>query len=173
MKIIVIGMDNSGKTTLVKNLSEALDLESIVSCGPKPKHEQVEWTMTQLGKQRVVFDRFTVLEEMVYGPKLRSKSNFEINDFLVQVIKKEGCILVYARPDKGTIMNFGEREQMEGVIENAEDLIRRYDSLVWDLVMDGFTVIPYNYKGQTLGSLVEALTMVYSQLNNIETKGEK
>ena len=147
--IIILGMDNSGKTTTAKNLTKYRGGEYIQSMGPGSYEEQREWVLTQIvrkGEREAIHDRFTCFEEMVYGPIIRDSSNFNLDSKELKILKHL-CkpTIVYARPPREVIFNFGDREQMPGVIERAEHLLARYDELIWKLFCDGWNVLVYDY----------------------------
>ena len=51
-KIVIIGMDNTGKTTLVNDMKNILNIESIKSPGPNfTKEEMYEEIITDLSKE--------------------------------------------------------------------------------------------------------------------------
>ena len=51
-KIVIIGMDNTGKTTLVNDMKNILNIESIKSPGPDfTKEEMYEEIITDLSKE--------------------------------------------------------------------------------------------------------------------------
>ena len=145
-KIIVIGMDNTGKTTLVNQLKEKLNCESIKSLGPGYTREQMlEKVYQDLEKEElVVLERFPIIEEMVYGNVLRNRSEFEIQDMID--IKKYNPFIIYCRPKEETIFNFGTREQMKGVIEEKNELLLTFDWLIYLLSRKGFDIKLYDYE---------------------------
>lgn len=147
--IIVTGMDNSGKTTLAKQLSEELEMKVVKSTGPIPAAEQKEWVINQISgadERQAIFDRFPLFEEMVYGKVLRGKTNFKYGDPYFKLLRQINPLIVYTRPSTEKILQFGEREQMEGVIEKAEKLLTAYDEFIFKLMSDCWRVIPYNYE---------------------------
>lgn len=145
-KIIVLGMDNTGKTTLVEELSEFLNCEHIKSLGPGyTKEEMKEEMIRKLNMEElVVLERFSIFEELVYGPILRGKSQFDKED--IQEIRDYNPIIIYCRPKNEVVFNFGDREQMKGVIEEKEKLIAAWDKLIAELKINyTFDVLPYNW----------------------------
>lgn len=148
MKVIVVGMDNTGKTTLCNYLKEKQNFQLINSCGPnKTKEEMENFIRTNLVKEGyIVFERFCYFEEMVYGKILRDKSLFSFKDDITQFILDNEPTIVYCRPEDEVIKNWNGREQMNGVIEQADLLIQRWDTVMKRARKLGFKVIKYNYK---------------------------
>lgn len=145
-KIIIIGMDNSGKTTLAENLKALKGWEIIKSKGPKlSKEEMIKTMLDNLEKKDVcILERFAIFEEIVYGKELRGTSKFDFKD--VKPLIKYNPFIIYCRPSKKDILDFKDREQMEGVIDNSEKLLKRWDRVYKKLKKNGFTVKKYNFK---------------------------
>jgi GTPase SAR1 family protein len=155
MKIIVVGMDNTGKTTLVNQLSEYYDCESIKSLGPgysrQEMIEEVKRKMDLPGMK--ILERFSIIEECIYGNVLRNNPKFSLDD--MDWIRDYDFIIVYCRPEDEVIYNFGEREQMEGVIEQREKLVKAFDDLIIELSRRGFVVIPYDWTKMNLDNITK------------------
>lgn len=156
--IIITGMDNAGKTTLAEALSKELDLPIIKSPGEVSENAQKEWVLNQLGSEEemtdAIYDRFAVIEEMIYGAVLRDKPNFSINDPYFNLLKKAKPLVIYARPDNYLIFDFNSREQKEGVIEQAEELLAKFDELIFKMIASGWKVLIYNYRINTVEEIV-------------------
>ena len=159
--LIVTGMDNTGKTTLVKQLLDEFnspdskntegDFKVINSPGPIGKEAQERWLISQLtlrkeDRDRGIYERFPILEEMVYGPVLRGQSLFEHGDPYFKLLKELNPMIIYTRPSRDKIFNFGDRYQMEGVIEKGTELLAAYDDLMLRLMGEGWKVIVYDYE---------------------------
>lgn len=159
--IIVTGMDNSGKTTLCGQLSNLMGRPIVNSPGPVSKEEQVEWLIKQfLGDELVIHERFPLLEEMVYGPILRGKSLFDLNDQYFKALAKQKPLIIYTRPSNDTIINFGDREQMKGVIENSYKLIVAYDDLMFKLLSQGWDIFKYDYQKHKPEQVIEFINVL-------------
>ena len=154
---IVTGMDNSGKTTLVRRMSEELGLPVVKSIGPDHTlDEKFLWTIDQMSREKsipgsVIYDRFLPLEEMVYGKVLRGNPIFNLNDHYMETLKDLHPIILYTRPSSKTIFNWDGREQMEGVIEQKEKLMAAWDDLMWGLMARGWDVQVYDYQAEKDG----------------------
>lgn len=154
---IVTGMDNSGKTTLVRRMSEELGLPVVKSMGPDHTlDEKFLWTLDQMSREKtipgsVIYDRFLPLEEMVYGKVLRGNPIFHLNDPYMKTLKDLHPTIIYTRPSSKTIFNWDGREQMEGVIEQKEKLLAAWDDLMWGLMARGWDVQIYDYQAEKEG----------------------
>lgn len=146
-KIIVIGMDNTGKTTLVEDLKRILQVGSIKSTGPnRSRSEMTSEIFDNLANENVIIlERFPIVEELIYGKILRNNPKFEFSD-LIRVNEMYHPLFIYCRPSKSKILNFGEREQMSGVIENSEKLIKGFDHLYLKMMEEDFDIIRYDYE---------------------------
>lgn len=154
-KIVIIGMDNTGKTTLVNDMKNILNIESIKSPGPNfTKEEMYEKIITDLSKEKVVIlERFAIIEEMIYGEIIRHNSKFNFED-LMQIKEKYNPIFIYCRPKKENVLDFGDREQMEGVIEQSKKLLEAFDNLYNRMIQNEFDIFRYDYNVSTPEEMV-------------------
>ena len=152
--LIFTGMDNSGKTTLVNQLSKKLHLPIIKSMGPNfSKEEKHLWILDQLTREKcfpdsVLYDRFLPLEEMVYGKVLRGDPIYSLDGYYMGLLKELDPIITYTRPPRKKIFDFGDREQMKGVIKQREKLLLEWDSLMWAMMARGWNIKVYDYTVQ-------------------------
>ena len=155
LKIIVVGMDNTGKTTLVNQLSEYFKCESIKSLGPGySRQEMIEEVKRKLELPGIkILERFSILEECVYGKVLRNNQKFTLDD--MDWIRDYDFVIIYCRPDDDVIYKFGDREQMVGVIEEKDKLVKEFDDLMVEVARRGFVVIPYDWTKMNYGSIIE------------------
>ena len=161
MKIIVLGMDNTGKTTLCAKLHEELKLPSISSCGPKKTKEEMINFLNGIFDNwpDFVMDRCCFFEEMVYGNVLRNQSNFSYRD--KELLNRFSDVnIIYCRPNVKTIKNWKKREQMEGVIEEADKLLNQYDKVLKKAKKHGLYIIKYNYKKDNLEDVISNLRQI-------------
>lgn len=159
--IIVLGMDNTGKSTLVSELSERLGIPSKKSLGPATHEEQSNWIMNQVAlKESIIYDRFVPFEEMVYGGILRDKSNFYFSSDEVVKLKDKKPLIIYCRPTKETIKSFGEREQMDGVIDQSDNLIEAFDYMSYQMVTRGWNVVKYDFENDDIRRIVNIIKML-------------
>lgn len=140
MVIIVEGFDNSGKTSLVQKLQRYLpEHRTIHSPGPKGASLHF-WVATQLREMaenpRVIYDRFPLISDMVFGPILRDEVVFSPEQWYGywKELLKHDPFIVYTRPATNFIMDsLLQREQMDGVVRKAPALLEAYDNLFRDL----------------------------------------
>lgn len=127
--IIIEGMDNSGKTTLCKHISEKFSLSINNRNRPYSLNEGFRMISNSVFKEdHMISDRHVLISELVYGPILRGKSLFgDSNWDLIWLILRTNPLFIYCRPSKKKIFDFGDREQMKGVIAQREELLKRYD----------------------------------------------
>ena len=158
--IVVFGCDNSGKTTLSNSLKELLDIklkgmadvEYKHSLGPKiTLEQQKEFMETNLNKDCItIFDRFPIIEEAVCGKVLRgvniyNTGNIEKDFEYLKNIFDKVDLFILCFPGLLQVVNWGEREQMEGVKENVMDLINEYFKIAITIKEMGYNVIEYNF----------------------------
>lgn len=139
--IIVEGCDNSGKTTLIQKLVKAFESEVVLSCRSIPLEDQIEWIQNEINRTNtnVIYDRFPLISEQVYGPILRGGSKFDdlpinhcmdYDEYARRVLHTLNPIIIYCRPSTMTISStFHEREQLEGTAKNLHEIINAYDIL--------------------------------------------
>ena len=158
-KIIVLGMDNTGKTTLCKSLSKLLDYKHVNSLGPQAPYMEMTGFIndTMESPDPMVLERFCFFEEMVYGNILRGRSKFDWDSIYLKTIIRANPLIIYCRPHTLKVLNFGEREQMAGVIEKGEDLLEAYDNLYITLARMGFNTLVYDYSYTTPEELADKI----------------
>lgn len=154
MNIIILGVDNAGKTTLAKDLSEIYSLDFVVSPGPLKNNEviqdRIDFLRDNLEKGNKVFDRFYIFDDSVYGPVIRkdpgptAMAKEESVEFLKELTQEySDTVFIYCRPSVNTIVNtLDDRPQMNGVKDNIHDLITYYDMLIF--ILRQYTFEPYN-----------------------------
>ena len=138
---IIEGPDNSGKSTLGAKLSKELGLPLVHSIKPNPawsELEALEQSIMQLLPMRIIRDRTYAISEMVYGPVCRGKSALaELHPQAITNLCHYNHLIIYCRPPNGVILDNKGREQMEGVLENHEELVKRYDKLISEIERTG------------------------------------
>lgn len=143
--IIVEGPDNTGKSTLVKALTEYIP--SLVYIGhspgpPKTPEEFLNRTAKVLNHspQDTAFyllDRF-FFSELVYGPVLRGRAIItpgQIED-LADKLYEHNPLIIYCRRSVTRVKEtFQNREQLMGVYDNLARIHRKYDEVIsnWSL----------------------------------------
>lgn len=155
INIVVYGCDNSGKTTLINNLVTYL-LENcqpaiaIKSLGPASLSDQVRFMdkyildVNYLENSVQIFDRFPIIEEEVCGNILRNHNNFSSHATYVSNMLNQITFFIHCNPGEDKIFNWGEREQMKGIKENAKQLIEGYKAFPYIHKITS-RVFNYNY----------------------------
>lgn len=147
--IVIFGCDNTGKTNLSRVLkdefeSEGIEANIVTSIGKASKEEQNKFINDKLNSDGIkIFDRFVPIEEFVCGYVLRGKSNFtlsELNNFASNV-----DLFIFCYPGLFSVLNWGEREQMDGVKENVLRLINKYNDIAMYLKDKNKNIVEYNF----------------------------
>lgn len=126
--VIVEGMDNTGKSTLVQLLAEEFKLCKVATyCKPKSLemiHDYDFWL--NLSPQPVIMDRHPAISDLIYGESLRGMSYISEKESLAWA---KDHLIIYCRPDLDKIQEtFDERPQMRGVKENLLRLLTFYET---------------------------------------------
>jgi len=91
-----------------------------------------------------IFDRFPIIEEEVYGNLLRGGSKYDSDpDFKKEMLDKID-LFIYAYPGLLSTLNWNNREQMDGVIENVIKIINEYNKITYSFITER-SVIEFNY----------------------------
>jgi thymidylate kinase len=164
--IIVEGMDNSGKTTLVNYLAETFNLPVIHSPGPKAdlNYFMVEAMMTELKNEQVIYDRFPAFSERVYGPILRGRDHIQERYLVLLAALKP--YIIHCDPGLHTVLStIKDREQMEGVEDQAERLYHRYEKIMFPEgnKLFSFHVTRYNWHHEMSYSYIKHNVAHYLQ----------
>lgn len=128
MNVVVYGCDNSGKTSLTKHIAEKFNLEYVRSKGgPSMSTQEVlQYLDKNLNEGDKVFDRFSIIEEYTNGLVLRGKDRFQDEFVDKESFLNRIDLFIYACPSMEAVKNFGDREQMDGIIENIDRLREMY-----------------------------------------------
>lgn len=152
--IAVEGIDNTGKTTLIRRLEELLGISGHMSNGrPQTVLEMFNRMENYLLTPGVtIHDRLHCISDQIYGPVIRKQNHFlkeERGRQLFQSFKETPHLIIYCRPPREKILDFGSRDQMPGVITNAAKLLTGYDAFMRKLVNEGKCEIAiYDYTDQ-------------------------
>lgn len=148
MIIIATGMDNTGKTTLCNKLTLQSGWDLKKSPGPGLSVENKrKWTLHALGEDQVIYDRFLPIEELVYGVVLRQGRDIPYTkEEVIELLSKAEVKIIYTRPTRDKIFDFGSRPQMPGVIFEAASLLNQWDTVMEELFKAGIEVIKYDYE---------------------------
>jgi len=170
--IILEGFDNSGKTTLGKQLAELHGFDYIHSPGPLDRgFGMFNWALQEIAAQRMaIYDRLSPISDTIYAPIVRGqRSAYEthIEGILIrQLIAQRPHIVIYCRPSDEAIFRFGEREQMDGVKENAIKLLESYDEFFNGPKSMGLNFIRYDYENDSVDKVHQAVEKYF------ESRGE-
>lgn len=159
MLVVIEGPDGSGKSTLVRKIRDfSLPQQFWCMSSARRYHDikDVASFMSWLHDRpvettRLLFDRFPIISEWVYGPILR-KSYFDIplERYAFQTPQSAAHhiaaafmsldstpVIVHCRPPFATLAERvrGE-EQMDGVVEHLQELYDRYDLIMGALKED-------------------------------------
>lgn len=171
--IIVEGMDNTGKSTLFLRLSKDLKLLAINNQKrPQSINETalyLEGVLRLASNFPVIVDRWQAISEPIYGPICRNhhlyaKTNLEAQlRFLIQAANP---LIIHCRPPDSVILNFGDSNQMDGVIKHAKELLKTYDNYMGNLVAMGFRVMNYDWTTEPYENLRAAVMsdLVWDQI---------
>ena len=121
--IIVEGPDNSGKSTLVRNLSEQLGLKVLKpnKKGP-PKNQEDIYNNTKhiiAGalshvNNRTIVDRFSLIGESIYGPICRGQdlwvSCFDKKMKMYSILRTIDPFFIYCRPPNSVVLDMKSHE---------------------------------------------------------------
>jgi len=136
--IIVEGLDNTGKTTLVEELLKDIPtLKHRPSIGnthdPKQIADQA-YHEAFLAPPGLISDRSRIISEYVYTPVLRARSlayDFEIWWSYIQRLVTRHHLIIFCRRDPLEILEtFDERDQLPGVQEHLITLHHRYEAFM-------------------------------------------
>ena len=72
----------------------------------------------------------------------------------MQIKEKYKPIFIYCRPKKENVLDFGDREQMEGVIEQSKKLLEAFDNLYNRMIQNEFDIFRYDYNVSTPEEMV-------------------
>lgn len=135
-RIVVEGMDSTGKSTLIDSLRQEFHSLVVVVNTLGPDQDFDRWWPEELGRDYgegfcPIHDRF-YYSELIYGSILRGyvkASGF--SQLSTKRALREHALLIYARPSTESIIGtIDNKPQMEGVIERRERLLGRYDNVM-------------------------------------------
>jgi len=169
--IIVEGMDNTGKTTLIKNLVSEFKLDVRGS----PSHlvgtpQLMLWVEDEIEikyDKPPIYDRWPLISEEVYGPMLRGSSDAEGR--FIGWAARMCALIIYCKPPIEKILNFGTRAQMEGVITHGKLLVKEYDKVMKRYAQQGWGVVMYDYT--RVGSYSKVRSIVQQYIDKYPRRG--
>lgn len=168
INVVIFGCDNSGKTTLANKIVEFINNSIYVrSLGPnKTVDEQIKFMAENLNANRInIFDRFPCIEEYVCGNVLRGKDNFSGLD--TSAILDKVDLFIFCYPGLLNVLNWGSRDQLNGVKENVVELINGYTKYAKYLIDKGYNVLEYNYK------ITNSFDRIFYEIKKVEERKNK
>lgn len=145
-KVVVFGPDNSGKSTLCESIKKDFGYEHLNPLGPAKIIKQLNYMVKNLKTpDLVVFDRFPVIEEFACGRVLRGSSNFDNCQDIANICLAAVDLFIFCNPPIENIVDWGEREQMNGIKENITELYCAYNRVFKYLGESGLNVIEYDW----------------------------
>ena len=134
--IIVEGMDNTGKSTLIEALGKEFKIPTARGNMAGAKMDQMVRWINWAGAcpKPLILDRHPAISDLVYGNILKGSSESSV-EFAQK--SREGNFLIYCCPPLESIeKSFSERPQMKGTHENLLALYIAYESLMEKLSPD-------------------------------------
>ncbi|QBQ72969.1 thymidylate kinase [Serratia phage Serbin] len=156
--IILEGPDNSGKSTLGHLLSASLEVPLIhsqrcdtsmaESLGMTSEEMCYTHALNQLNPEMIIRDRTYTISEWVYGNVVRNKSDMgqALHQQAILNLYYRRYPIIYCRPNNATILRNNGREQMPGVLERHNDIIKAYDQLMEEFRIMGLPIIYYDWQ---------------------------
>lgn len=149
--IVIEGMDNTGKSSLMSRLCDEYGLEGYHSPGFKDYDLVVSWVLEAFNKDRgipIIYDRFPLISEAVYGPTLRGKNLFNGSPLGIRLQERFRVevkpLIIFCNPSTEVVEKWNEREQMRGVVENHKALLDAY-VLLMDSLKPHYSIVTFNY----------------------------
>lgn len=142
--VIIIGADNTGKTTLINKLKAVLPQKILYQ---NFQYDEIKNDTSDeyynrvlnlfLENDKIVFERFTPIDELVYGKILHPNDNHNFSDLRKYFLDSPNLefMIIYCRPPKDVALNFGDRAQFDGVKEHGEALIDEFDEVFTNLLV--------------------------------------
>lgn len=172
--IIVEGPDNTGKTTLIKELSQYFpELQVVKSPGHVVLGEALAWVAGAIRNEdpRFIYDRYFPISERVYGPVLRDGDIFGQYTFdLLRLTLRREPLIVYCRPSDEVAQMWGDRQQLNGVKQHAAELCRRYDwlmTILGEMYCQKGLLLRYDYTHPEALNHVKGAVQLYLKTHRI------
>ena len=163
MNICVEGPDNSGKSVLVKALSQIYDRPTLHATkleSDADARRMFEAEVDDAGE--LVLDRSQAISDYIYSKVVRKQPSCFDYDDVVEVAEK--TLLIICLPPKDLVFGDRKREEMPGVRENHEALYDEYMMLAYgdhDFPggsIDGNSVFVFDYTKHHLGDVIDWIT---------------
>lgn len=165
MNICVEGPDNSGKSVLVKALSQIYDRPTLHATKMKSDADARSMFEAEVDDAgRLVLDRSQAISDYIYSKIVRKQQSCFDYDDIVEVAEK--TLLIICLPPKDLVLGDRKREEMPGVRENHEALYDEYVTLAYgdhDFhggSIDGNSVFVFDYTKHHMGDVIDWITDV-------------
>lgn len=148
MNICIEGPDNSGKTTLVKEL--AYIYERPVIHAPRPESDEHAWGLFQDETQdsgTVILDRSQAMSGLIYDIVVRNQLPLFGREHIEKLA--ECTLLIVCLPPLEDVLAENGREQMHGVASNHAKLYEAYKELANGGKIGHYSVFIYNWRIHT------------------------
>lgn len=150
--IIIEGMDNTGKTSLLNKLADVFKvtkvrLENAPTATESEFRNYLWFNLTRTDHNQCIYDRF-LLSELVYGPILRNNVRLDgwENEGALELLAYKRPLIIYCKRTREQILEtFGEREQLNGVEENIDGILSNYEYFLGKLKEKGALIYEYDY----------------------------
>lgn len=149
--IIIEGMDNTGKTTLMEKVLKKyphlkpMRMDNAVTA-TVDEYRKFVWNILILPVEEtkdMIFDRF-LFSEAIYGPIVRGGIRITAEEMMgaLKLLRTHDPLIVYCRRTADEIRRtFDSREQMDGVADHIDELVDSYE----DWMVKVPNVLPYDY----------------------------
>ena len=153
-RIIVEGVDGSGKTTLIEGLRREFHFLTPVVNTLRSEQDFDKWWPEQMEKDWgdlvPIHDRF-YYSELVYGPIIRGEllGDRDIHRAVRDRLRRE-AFLIYMRPSLSSVIKESQvNEQMDGVHDHITELLEGYDKIMAKQPLyygDRYIVVDWRFK---------------------------
>lgn len=158
MRIIVEGVNASGKSTLCNALSKKFGLD-VVHAGPKPKTDTIAIRncFEQHQMRDVIFDRVTCVSRQIYGDNKEQVSGLsarhiaEMNKFVGALVPTSIFILTTGK-GKHIIKDYYSALHIQEITKNRYDIKKRYSEL-----FEGIPHIEYDFREHSIKDIINLI----------------
>ena len=165
MRIILEGPDNGGKTSLGRELVDALSGRvTYHMAGDPPRDyahelECMEQQYEICKRDGVILDRVTSISQQIYNPST-DPSVIDARMAGLSLLLSTSTVIIYCRPSNEVLSRTEEFTWREGeteehrqkIINNQMEFVRRYDEF-----MRGIPCLHYDYEDPFRGTLVRTI----------------
>ena len=154
--ILVEGTDGTGKSTLISQLSEELNIPIHARASHSvdgPVANLFEWTYNDVHtwpeQPLSIYDRHPLISEPIYGTLCRGKIAEGLTGYpattLTRILHRHALLIVCQPEDFSVVQANAQKEaQMEGVISNLQQIYWAYDGILATYPLYGKT-FRYDY----------------------------